>query len=198
MALPNFPNTDRNTEGNSFSATTVVDATASDTAMLQTGCFASDAQYSQHGTDLHLTGSDGETVIVRDDLLAGPVPDLTTPEGGRLSAELVQSFTPPETDGQYAQVTPTVLAATPNASPVGQATNTEGTVFVVRTNSVREKIKAGDPIFRGDVVETADGGAVNILFVDKTTFALGEDARLAIDELVYHPNSIMEPLPSRS
>ena len=182
MALPNFPNTDRNTEGNSFSATTVVDATASDTAMLQTGCFASDAQYSQHGTDPHLTGSDGETVIVRDDFLADPVPDLKTPE----------------TDGQYATVTPTVLAATPNASPVGQATNTEGTVFVVRTNSVREKIKAGDPIFRGDVVETADGGAVNILFVDKTTFALGEDARLAIDELVYHPNSIMEPLPSRS
>ena len=39
------------------------------------------------------------------------------------------------------------------------------------------------------MVETVDGGAVNILFADKTTFALGEDARLAVDELVYDPNS---------
>ena len=62
MALPNFPNTDTVTQGNSFSATTVVDATASETVMLPSGRFASFALYSQHGTDLHLTGSDDETV----------------------------------------------------------------------------------------------------------------------------------------
>ena len=192
MALPNFPNTDSTTAngGSGFATATVVDALSSETVMLPSGRFASDAQYSKHGTELHLTGPDGATVIVRDYFLAEPAPDLTTLEGGRHSAELVQSFTPPETAGPYAQATPTVLtAAAPNASPVGQATSTEGTVYVVRTNGVREAIKSGDPIYQDDVVETADGGAVNILFVDKTTFALGEDARLAVDELVYDPNT---------
>lgn len=191
MALRNIPieETGAASGSISFSTTTVIDALSSEAKMLPSGQFASDAQYSKHGTDLHLTGPDGTTVIVRDYFLADPAPDLMTPEGGRLSAELIQSFTPPEAAGQAAQAGPTVLAAAPNASPVGQATSTEGTVYVVRTNGVREQIQSGDPIYQGDVVETADGGAINILFVDKTTFALGEDARLAVDELVYDPST---------
>jgi hypothetical protein len=39
------------------------------------------------------------------------------------------------------------------------------------------------------VIETADGAAVNMLFVDKTTFALSADARLALDELVFNPDT---------
>ena len=191
MALPNFPIEDTNAAngGISFSSTTVIDATSSDTLMLPSGQFASDAQYTKHGDDLHLTGPDGATVIVRDYFLADPAPDLMTPEGGRVTAELVNSFTPPEAAGQFAQAGPVNIATGQAASPVGQATSAIGEVYVVRTNGVREKISSGDPIYQGDVVETADGGAVNILFVDKTTFALGEDARLAVDELVYDPNT---------
>jgi len=191
MALPNFPIEDTNVAngGNTFGSTTVIDAMSSETVMLPSGQFASDAQYTKHGGDLHLTGPDGTTVIVRDYYLAEPAPDLTTPEGGRVTAELVNSFTPPEAAGQYAQAEPVQFAAAQNAEPVGQATSTVGEVYVVRTNGVREKIGSGDSIYQGDVVETADGGAVNILFIDKTTFALGEDARLAVDELVYDPNT---------
>ena len=191
MALPNFPIEDTNAAngGNTFGSTTVIDATSSEALMLPSGQFASDAQYSKHGDDLHLTGPDGATVIVRDYYQADPAPDLMTPEGGRVTAELVNSFTPPEAAGQYAQAGPVQFAAAQNAEPVGQATSTVGDVYVVRTNGVREKIGSGDPIYQGDVVETADGGAVNILFVDKTTFALGGDARLAVDELVYDPNT---------
>lgn len=187
MALPNFPNSDTAAANSSFAPTTVIDATAGETVMLPSGQFASDAQYTQHGTDLHLTGPDGATVIVRDYFLADPTPDLVTPEGGRLAAELVSSFTPPEAAAQYAQAGPVQIAAT--AEPVGQATSVIGDVYIVRTNGAREKIESGDAIFQGDVVETADAGAVNILFIDKTTFALGEDARLAVDELVYDPST---------
>lgn len=191
MALPNFPieGTNAANGGNTFGSTTVIDAMSSEAVMLPSGQFASDAQYTKHGTDLHLTDPDGATVIVRDYYLANPAPDLMTPEGGKVTAELVNSFTPPEAAGQYAQAGPVQFAAAQNVEPVGQATSAVGDVYVVRTNGVREKIGSGDPIYQGDVVETADGGAVNILFVDKTTFALGGDARLAVDELVYDPNT---------
>ena len=53
----------------------------------------------------------------------------------------------------------------------------------------RTALNAGDPVFQGDVVETGDGAAINLLFVDETTFALGDQARLALDEMVYNPAS---------
>ncbi len=151
--------------------------------MLPSGQFASDAEYLQQGDDLVLIGTDGATVVVRDYFLSDPPPDLLTPEGGRLTPAMVDSFTPPEAVGQYAQ------AGDSAAAPIGQATSIVGQVFVVRTNGVRETIGAGDAIYQGDVIETADGGAIDILFVDKTTFALGGDARLAIDKLVYNPET---------
>ena len=85
MALPNFPITDTVTQGNSFSATTVIDATASETVILPSGRFASFALYSQHGTDQHLTGPDGETkqTISDEDLeqLAATLTDVAPAAG---------------------------------------------------------------------------------------------------------------------
>jgi Ca2+-binding RTX toxin-like protein len=165
--------------GGTFNKTIVLDATSPETLVLPNGKFASDAEYLQQGDDLLMIGADGATVVVRDYFLTDTPPDLLTPEGGRVTPEIVSAFTPPEAVGQYAQM------GESNAAPVGQAVNTVGQVFAVRANGVREAIGAGDPIYQGDVIETADGGAVDVLFVDKTTFALAGDARLAIDKLVF-------------
>jgi hypothetical protein len=72
--------------------------------MLPSGRFASDAEYLQQGDDLLLIGPDGATVVVRDYFLTDSPPDLLTPEGGRVTPAIVDSFTPPEAVGQYAQV----------------------------------------------------------------------------------------------
>ena len=151
--------------------------------MLPSGRFAADAEYLQQGDDLLLIAPDGTTVIVRDYFLTDSPPDLLTPEGGRVTPAIVKAFTPPEAVGQFAQVGAT------EAEAVGQISSAVGKVFVVRTNGVREAVGAGDPIFQGDVIETAEGGAVDILFIDKTTFAISGDARLAIDKLVYDPDT---------
>ena len=57
----------------------------------------------------------------------------------------------------------------------------------MRADGTRVQLSAGDAVFQGDVVETAAGGAINMIFVDDTTFALGANARLALDEMVYNP-----------
>ncbi|MBT6241273.1 MAG: hypothetical protein HOI46_04515, partial [Rhodospirillaceae bacterium] len=43
----------------------------------------------------------------------------------------------------------------------------------------------GDDIFQGDTLVTAKGAAVGITFIDDTTFSLGEEGRMVIDEMVY-------------
>ena len=45
-----------------------------------------------------------------------------------------------------------------------------------------------DPVFQGDVLVTDAGGAVGLVFNDNTTFALGENARMVLDELVFDPD----------
>ena len=44
-------------------------------------------------------------------------------------------------------------------------------------------------MFQGDIIETADAGALAIVFIDETTFSLGEDARMVLDELIFDPAS---------
>ena len=70
--------------------------------MLPSGRFASDSAYLQQGDDLVLVAPDGTTVVVRGYFLLDNPPDLVSPEGGRMTAAMVRSFTPPETAGQYA------------------------------------------------------------------------------------------------
>ena len=161
----------------------VADAGGLTPVMLPSGRFASDAEYLQQGDDLLLIGPDGTMVVIRDYFLTDTPPDLLTPEGGRITPAIVDAFTPPEAAGQYAQ------AGSSAAEAIGQISTIVGKVVVVRADGVREEVGAGDPIFQGDVIETADGAAVDILFVDNTTFALADDARLAIDKLVYDPDT---------
>ena len=46
---------------------------------------------------------------------------------------------------------------------------------------------SADNVFRNEVVETLDGGALQIEFVDGTIFQLGENARMILNELVFDP-----------
>jgi hypothetical protein len=70
-------------------------------------------------------------------------------------------------------------------SPVGAVQEVTGVATVTHLDGTTETIANGTPIYQGDIIETDAAGAVNIKFVDETSFAVSEDARLAIDEYVY-------------
>ena len=163
-----------------------VEATAGVSVVLPSGQFLSDASYLQQGHDLVLIGPDGATYVVRGYFLLDNPPDLISSDGGRMTAAMVDSFTPPEAAGQYAELGNQLAQA---AQPIGQVKDLTGQAFAVRADGTRVALQAGDPVFQGDVVETGADGAINLLFVDETTFALGDDARLALDEMVYNPAS---------
>ncbi|MDH3704104.1 MAG: FecR domain-containing protein [Alphaproteobacteria bacterium] len=143
-----------------------------------------DGEFLRQGGDLVIRGSDGAEVVVQGYFAAGTRPDLTTPGGDvALSPGLVDSFLSAMAPGQYAQT------AGPAQSPIGQVDELKGEAFAVRADGTRVQLATGDPVFEGDIVETGGGtSAIRMVFVDKTMFALGSDARLALDELVFDPS----------
>jgi hypothetical protein len=106
--------------------------------------FAADAAYLQQGDDLVLVGQDGATFVVRGYFLLDDPPDLVTPEGGRITPALVQSFTPPETAGQYAQAGQLAQSA----QPIGQVKDLTGQASAVRVDGTRVALNAGDSVIR--------------------------------------------------
>ncbi len=166
--------------GNSETGTQPVTMTAEgNTVDLPDASFVRDADIQRDGMDLVLEGPDG-TIVIEGYFAADPAPDLVAPDGSTLTPELVNSFA--HSDSQYADA-----GSMNDASPVGSVQEVSGEATVTRLDGSVEVIISGTPIFQGDVVETSGEGAVNIVFIDETSFAVSEDARLAIDEYVFDP-----------
>lgn len=184
MALEQRPgsNTDQGHVPSDWQAPVVVRADSASIVHLPDGNFVVSATFQRQGGDLVLTGADGRVVILEGYFLSDNPPDIETADGGFLTAQLVESFLLPETPGQYAQAGPTA-----GAQAIGQIQTLTGSAFAVRVDGTRIALNTGDPVFQGDVIETAQDSSINLVFVDGMTFALGGDARLALDELVYNP-----------
>src|ERR1700730_11892462 len=70
------------------------------------------------------------------------------------------------------------------AVAIGQIQAATGRVFVTRPNGTVAWVKACDPVYRGDVIETAADGAVSIIFSDDTEFRLSASSRMGLDGFV--------------
>ena len=68
---------------------------------------------------------------------------------------------------------------------VARVAESTGTVTVVRGSGNRRTLRKGDFLYQGDAVETAEDGAVNLLFSDGTRFALADNAVFVIDRYEY-------------
>ncbi len=149
-----------------------------DTSKIATGDF------TQVGQDLILSGPSGGDLIVQNYFAQESPPELIAAGGAQvLSPQLVDSFLVSQAPGQYAQAGTAV-----GAQPIGQVGDMVGQVTAVRADGTRVSLEKGDPVFQGDIVETGGNeSAVRMVFLDKTEFALGADAKLALDELVFNP-----------
>lgn len=143
--------------------------------------FVTNAAFVRDGANLSMMSPDGETITIEGYFNQSPLPDITTADGAFLSPEMVDAFLPPQHAAQYAAAGNSMN----DVSPAGQITELIGDATIVRADGTRVEAKVGASVFPGDVVETSAKGAVNILFVDNTTFAISESARLSIDEFTY-------------
>lgn len=72
-----------------------------------------------------------------------------------------------------------------NATPIGKVETLEGQVSVIRADGTRVELKAGDPVYQGDVLQTGDGGAAGLVFIDNTVFSMGENGSMSLDQMVF-------------
>ena len=152
-----------------------------ETAILPHESYVRDADFSRDGSDLVMNGPEG-TLIVEDYFAGLESPTLIGPSGASLTPELVNSFT--SSGNEYAQ-----SHSMTDASPVGAVDEISGNATITRLDGSQEKLSMGTPVFQGDVIETDAGAAVNVAFIDDSSFAVSEETRLAIDEYVFDPSS---------
>jgi hypothetical protein len=76
-----------------------------------------------------------------------------------------------------------VVAAT------GSVSIERASAVVVQASTAGQETKVGDLVYQGDVVKTGADGRVGINFADGSSFNLSSNARIALDEFVYDPNS---------
>lgn len=145
--------------------------------------FIAEAEFQREGSDLHLVTTDGQTVIIEGYFNQNPAPAIDSADGAHLSPEIVASFLTNSHAGQYAAAGNSMT----DESPVGQITEVIGHATITHADGTKADAVVGMSIRQGDVIETDGEGAVNILFVDNTTFAISENAKLAVDEYTYNP-----------
>jgi hypothetical protein len=141
------------------------------------------ADFHRKGPDLVLTGEDGRKILVPDYFRQEKQPDLVSPEGAILSANVIELLAGTAAPGQYAQA-----GATAAQQPIGRVETVAGSASVVR-NGVAVELNVGDLVFQGDVVETRSDATLAIAFSDGSAFTLQENARMALNEFITTPTA---------
>ncbi len=171
-------------EGQPVAASVVLDGASGPTVTVPGGHFLLVANYIREGADLVLVGPDGQTVVVRDYFASDAPPTLVTEGGSRVAPDLAEALAGPAAPAQSVQA-----GETSSLAPIGQVQTLEGSATATRADGTEVPLTSGSPIFQGDVIETGSGGSVGVVFIDTTTFSLGEDGRMVMDELVFDAES---------
>ena len=74
-------------------------------------------------------------------------------------------------------------------APIGRVDTVDGRVSVTRIDGSRADVDPGAPIFQGDIVTTGKDAKIGIEFVDSSSFSLGGEGRVSIDEMVFDPGA---------
>src|SRR5262245_15512349 len=83
------------------------------------------------------------------------------------------------------------LASAQTQSPIGKVVSVEGAVTIQHTAAVVSQVnapsgaaqpKAGDFVYKGDIVQTGADGKASLAFADGTAFNISSNARMELSE----------------
>ena len=69
-----------------------------------------------------------------------------------------------------------------NETPAGFIGPTDARVMVYRDDAMPKRIKPGDPVYVGDVLESDTQSAVNVTVVGMTTLSVGGNGRMVVTQ----------------
>ncbi|MCZ6665845.1 MAG: FecR domain-containing protein, partial [Gammaproteobacteria bacterium] len=163
---------------------TVVEAVSGGNVKIPFGDFLLKADYIRQGSDLVLSGKDGIQVVVKDYFAVDQPPILETELGAQVLPNLAARLSGPVAPVQYAET----VGGASGAKQIGEVRVTSGDVSATHKNGTSEKLVAGSSVYEGDILQTGSGAKIVIVFSDDTRFALGANARMTLDKLVYNPS----------
>ena len=67
---------------------------------------------------------------------------------------------------------------------IGKVEKVSGSATALR-NGVPVELHLGDPVYKGDVLETASGSALTVRFTDGTVFGLSASTRITVNDMFY-------------
>ena len=82
----------------------------------------------------------------------------------------------------------TTTASANAMQAIGTITELTGNISKTTPTSVKN-LQKGDEIFLNDELKTATDSRTTITFIDETSFALGENTNLTVDDYVYDPEN---------
>src|SRR4026209_1158013 len=107
------------------------------------------ADFKRSGSNLILSGPDGEHFAIVDYFRHKKLPDLVTSGGAALSARIIEALTGSAPLPQYAQAN----APAPSAQVMGKVEKVAGSVTAIR-NGVAVTLNAGDAVIKTDIIQT--------------------------------------------
>jgi hypothetical protein len=160
------------------------EGSAPDRVLVHDTHFLFTAHFKKSGPDLILADDSGKKVVLVDYFSLEKRPDLVSPDGAVLSADLVGRLAGPDAPGQYAQ-----SGAPAGSLVIGRIEVMNGSATVQHANAVVEDLKISAALLQGDVVMTGDASGLALSLNDGTAFNMGASARMVLTELLYDSNS---------
>ncbi|MGI9475630.1 MAG: choice-of-anchor C family protein [Hyphomicrobiaceae bacterium] len=164
----------------------VIDASGAEVVTIGGSSSLLAGDYARSGGDLAITGPDGTSVILVDYFAGASRPSLMTSDGGMLAGSTVESLAGPMFPGQYAQAGQSAASAGKSlGASIGKVQTLSGEATAKRSDGTTVKLTLDEPVYQGDVIETAKGATVSISFKDGSIFAVSSSARMVLDKMVY-------------
>lgn len=171
------------TQGNEINTEIkVFDAMENSSIDLPDNSAFADMEMSRDGQDLVLQSDGQSDIVIENYFSADPSPILESHDGSILTPELVNAFV--QSPEGFASIE---TAAGSEIQEVGAIEELKGDATVTHLDGTTEDLTLGMPIYEGDVIQTSQDGAVNVLFIDETSMALSEGARFAVTDYSYDP-----------
>jgi hypothetical protein len=83
------------------------------------------------------------------------------------------------------------------ADPAGVSAAVRGEVTLARAQAVGQTVRSGESIFMADKIRSGPRSGMQILLLDQTTFTIGPESELIVDEFVYDPHTNAGKLTAR-
>lgn len=148
------------------------------------GFSLTEADFERSGDDAVLTGPDGGKVIIEDYFAGGTPPALVAGSGAQISGAMASRLAAVSSPDQAVAV-----GTDAETEGIGTVNTVSGKVYIVRLDGTRVEADIDTVLYAGDILETGADGAIGIVLADETTLSMGADGLMALDEMIYDPES---------